>query len=353
MATIRKRGNNYQGIVRRSGWPQQSASFPTKVKAERWCRAIETKMDKGSFTDQSSAKKTTLSDLMVIYLNEVTALRRREQSRQVERYIIKRILREEKALCGIALNKLKPAHFINYRDRRLLQCPKNQIATNDNPKTIAPSTVNRELSVLKCIVDNRIRKFGLPFNPVNGRDVKRLAVNDERDLRLTHAEIQRLLDAAYNMRNKLVGPFLELLFETGARRGELISLLWQDIDITKRTALFRDVKNTRDPNKILNRSIGLSPRAITILKQLPRDSLRAFPMTANAFKLSFQRARNNANLKHFRTHDARHERVSNLVEAGWPMLQVMAQSGHNDPKSLKRYTNLQANFLAEQLARLG
>jgi len=105
MATIRKRGNKYQGIVRRSGWPHQSASFNTKIEAQRWCRAVEGKMDNGNFVDQSNAKNTTLSDLMILYLNEITALRRRKHSRQVERYIINRILREEKALCGATLNK--------------------------------------------------------------------------------------------------------------------------------------------------------------------------------------------------------------------------------------------------------
>jgi hypothetical protein len=32
--------------------------------------------------------------------------------------------------------------------------------------------------------------------------------------------------------------------------------------------------------------------------------------------------------------------ASIVLEAGWSDTQVMAQSGHRDPKSLKRYTNL-------------
>ena len=66
-----------------------------------------------------------------------------------------------------------------------------------------------------------------------------------------------------------------------------------------------------------------------------------FPISANAFRLAFNRARKKAGLEHFRFHDTRHERVSTLVEAGWSDTAVMALSGHKDPKSLKRYANLQ------------
>lgn len=75
-------------------------------------------------------------------------------------------------------------------------------------------------------------------------------------------------------------------------------------------------------------------------------------MTADALKTAFDRARKRADLPHFRFHDARHERTSNLVEAGWSDTEVMAQTGHLDPKSLKRYANLRETFLAEKLAAL-
>jgi hypothetical protein len=35
------------------------------------------------------------------------------------------------------------------------------------------------------------------------------------------------------------------------------------------------------------------------------------------------------------------------------MPQVMAQSGHRDPKSVMRYTNLSGNYLANELAKAG
>jgi integrase len=75
-------------------------------------------------------------------------------------------------------------------------------------------------------------------------------------------------------------------------------------------------------------------------------------MTENAFRLAFNRARAKAGVPHFHFHDTRHERISSLFEAKWSMIQVMAQTGHKDPKSVKRYANLTGDFLADELAKL-
>jgi len=345
MATIRKKGNKWQAMIRRTGWPHQSANFRTKELAQRWCRDIEGKMDRGLIADQALSRTTTLGDLIEIYLTEVTAKRPSAHSAQAEKYRLNRIRRDEKPLCGVTADKLKPEHFEGFRDRRLLE-------TGPGGKRISPGTVKRELTTLKGVIEHQKRKLGLPINPVNTDDVKRPVVNDERDERLTPEDQKRLLAACYNMRNHLIGPIVEFAFETGARRGNLLGLLWSDVDLVHRTALLRRVKNSRDPHKIINHQVGLSPRAIAILKGLEKSEARIFPMTPNALRLSFNRARKSAKLEHYRFHDTRHERTSSLFEAGWSTIQVMAQTGHRDPRSVKRYANLQAAFLADELAKL-
>jgi hypothetical protein len=47
-----------------------------------------------------------------------------------------------------------------------------------------------------------------------------------------------------------------------------------------------------------------------------------------------------------------HELISSLIEAGWSDTEVMAQSGHHDQKSLKRYANLRKEHLADKLAAI-
>ena len=118
--------------------------------------------------------------------------------------------------------------------------------------------------------------------------------------------------------------------------------------------IFRGVKNSRNPEKVIDHTVPLSPRAIKVLKALSRsEDGRVFPMSPNAFRQAFARARKKAGLEHFRFHDTRHERVSSLFEAGWSDTAVMTLSGHKDPKSLKRYANLRPGHLADELAKLG
>ncbi len=119
MATIRKLRGKYQAIIRRSGYPQQSKTFPTKKLAEMWARDVEYKIDNGIFADLSAAKKTTYADLMDIYLKEVTANRPTKHAIDVERTIINRIRREHRYLCALTVDKLTPEHFEVYHDERL------------------------------------------------------------------------------------------------------------------------------------------------------------------------------------------------------------------------------------------
>jgi integrase len=169
---------------------------------------------------------------------------------------------------------------------------------------------------------------------------------------LGHAQIRRLLEECYAARNKFLGPFVELALETGSRRSNLLRLEWDDLDLTKRTITLRAIKNSRSPEEIKNHVTGLSPRAIEILESLPKTDALVFPVSSDAIRKAFGRARERAGVPHFWLHDTRHERISNLIEEGWSVVQVMALTGHRDVKSLKRYANLQPNFIADELEKL-
>lgn len=347
MASYTRRANGqWQVKIRRKGWPARSKVFSTKKMAQDWAHRIEAEMAAGHHVDRSAGQKTTLGDLIDLYLREVTDKRPGEASRIAERARLERFAREERAFCAYAVANLTPEHFEAYRDRRLAQ-------RNRAGRSLAPGTVKRELTLLKRVIDYRRRRLGLLINPVNTEDVARPAVNDERDVRLSAEEIARLLDACGQARNPWLRPFVELAFETGGRRGSLLGLRWEDVDLKGRAVIFRGVKNSRSPEKIIDHTVPLSPRAIGILRELPRSADGSvFPMSANAFQQAFDRARSRAGLSHFRFHDTRHERVSSLFEAGWADTAVMAMSGHRDPKSFKRYANLRPDHLADELEKL-
>lgn len=381
MATIRNKGGNWHVQVRRTGWPFQTATFATRKKADEWARDIESQMDRGIFVDRSEGERVTLGESIKIYIKEVTEKRPGAASRASEKSRLQRFMRDEPRLCAYAVAHLRPDHFEDYRDRRLTEfvtrgkpggrgrykpespkpgryrkdgTPRSNAAPKPPPKppkTISPGSVKRELTLLKRVIDHRKRRLGLLVNPVNTEDVKRPVVNDERNVRLADEQIDSLIHECYQAKNPWVGPIVELAFEIGPRRGNLLRLDWADVDLKQRSILLRAVKNSRSPEELIDTPVGLSPRAIEVLRKLPRSlDGRVFPISADALKSAFNRARHKLGLDHFRLHDARHERISSLIEAGWSDTQVMAQSGHRDPKSLKRYANLRKAHLADALA---
>lgn len=357
MGTIRKRGDRYQVQIRRAGFPPQSRSFRTRKLAEQWNRVTEADMDRGSFLDLTTARSTTLGDVLIHYRETVTQFRRKAQSKRDELSRIQRLLKHEPELCAITMDRLRPHHIEDLRDRRRRQPSPYKTYADGSPKMIAASTIKRELSLIHCAIEKSLGRLELPRNVACGKLVKRPKVKDERLVVWSDADIAIILEECYKLRNPLVGPFLELLFEVGARRGALIRLLWDDVSFDQGMAILRDVKNTQSPDEVKDRVILLSDHALDLLSKLPRTCEHVFPMTANAYKLAFQRARRNAakrhpRLKAFRTHDARHDFCTRMAENDWSVPQMMTLSGHEDVRSLKRYVTLKPEQLMEKFSSL-
>ena len=100
-----------------------------------------------------------------------------------------------------------------------------------------------------------------------------------------------------------------------------------------------------------SREVPLSTKAAQVLaRQRQRnDTPSPFPVTANGFRLAWERLRNRAGLSDLRFHDLRHEAISRFFELGLNIPEVAVISGHKDPRMLFRYTHLKAEELARKL----
>ena len=74
MATINRRKFktcvSYQVVIRRAGVRTITKSFMHRNDAKRWARSMEAKLDRGDYSDYSTASKVTLGDLFKRYINE-------------------------------------------------------------------------------------------------------------------------------------------------------------------------------------------------------------------------------------------------------------------------------------------
>jgi len=128
------------------------------------------------------------------------------------------------------------------------------------------------------------------------------------------------------------------------RRGEILSLTWNNVDLQKRVARLIDTKNGE------GRSVPLTQKATALLLALPRSiDGRVFATTAEAVKLAFQRAVVRAGIEDFHFHDLRHEGVSRLFEKGLNVMEVASISGHKTLQMLKRYTHLSSECLLSKI----
>ena len=119
MATIQKRKylnkTSYQVRIRRLGIKTITKSLLTRTEAKRWSRSMETKLDRGDYSDYSTASKVTLGDLFKRYINE-DKHKKKKQWRN-EEYRFNQLMKDE--LSNVNLLRFSTKHLAEYRDRRL------------------------------------------------------------------------------------------------------------------------------------------------------------------------------------------------------------------------------------------
>ena len=327
MATIRLHGKKWQARVYKKGYPTAIRSFVVRKDAEKWARQIEADMDKGSYINSTLSEKTTLSELIERYLREVTPLMRGAKADSIR---LKAILRKPIAKENLA--SLTPSKIAKYRDERLLE--------------IVPSTVVRELAYFSSIINHACREWGINItNPV--LSVRKPAQSLGRNRILTPDEEIKLLKVCEPKANRNIytRPFVILALETAMRRGEILSLRWENVDYSKRTAFLPLTKNGE------SRTVPLSTRAIDTLQALPRSiDGRVLPINFAALETNFKRARDRANLENLRIHDLRHTAITRLAERLPNLIELSAVSGHKNLTMLKRYYHPNPELLALKIS---
>ena len=108
------------------------------------------------------------------------------------------------------------------------------------------------------------------------------------------------------------------------RRGEILAIKWDDVNLPKRWLLIPFSKNGH------SRRIPLSNRAVEILEAREQTDARVFPIAANALRLSWKRLIKRAGISDLHFHDLRHEAISRFFELGLTVPEVAAISGHRD-----------------------
>ncbi|SCZ31982.1 MULTISPECIES: site-specific integrase [Burkholderia] len=376
MPTIRKRAQyQWEAQVRRRGYPAQSKTFTTKAEAEAWANMIESEMSRGVWVSRSEAEATSLYEALKRYEEEVSLSKKGAAQ---ESSVLKTC--KEVDLARRPLATIRSADIARLRDEWL--------------KDYKPATVLRRLAVLSHVFNVARKEWGMESlsNPVelvrkpqpNNARTRRIEVSNasvgtpsvddlDSERRAQDGELERVAKASNSV---LLPPIIWLAVETAMRRGEIVSLLWANVDLNRRVAHLPSTKNgdTRD--------VPLSSRAVSVLQTLgearnnaknkmpdggEEETDRIFEIRSDAVTRAFERAVARArkiyvdecsagNLKpdskfltDLRFHDLRHEATSRLASI-FPLHELTKITGHKDPRMLMRYYHPRAEELAKRLS---
>jgi integrase len=228
MATIKKvkgqRSTKWEVRVRRRPYPTLTKTFSLKSDAENWARQTEINIEKGVFVGQSDCDLRLFNDLIQKYATDITPGKR---GSAVETIRLKKLGRHP--LANLEVKDLKPLHFIKYRNERL--------------KEVSGSSVRKELALLSHVLSVAKQEWGvdLQSNPLGS--VTKPKESKQRERRLEVNEETSLLKSSSNSRNHWLTPIIIVAIETGMRRGELLNLNWEDINLDLRVAHLDITKN--------------------------------------------------------------------------------------------------------------
>lgn len=322
MPTIRKRNGRYQAQVRRKGFPDVSKSFHQLKDAKEWARQTEVQADRAELEPERKILETiTLGDLVKRYRDEITP---NKKTFKAETLVLNAFLRHK--ICKQKLSILSTVDFSKYRDERL--------------KQIAPQSLKRSLSPINNMFQVAKDEWGIPIkeNPLEKMKLK--TTDNKRERRLQEGEYEKLVKAAGTRQNPLIEKVIIFAIETAMRRGEILNLKWDQVDLQRRSATILESKNGH------SRTIPLSGRALEVIKGLDRNSTYVFPLTRDSLRMAWGRLLNVAHIGDLRFHDLRHEAVSRLFEKGLSIPEVSSVSGHRNVAMLSRYSH--ASFKATQ-----
>lgn len=234
-----------------------------------------------------------------------------------------------------------------------------------------PATINRDLDRIRAALNAAVKLGLIASNPVpsvdrlqvDNRVVRWLSAEEEKRLRKAmlsrererrkqrktantrraqrHEEPLPLWDAADYTDH--VVPLVLLAMNTGLRRGELLGLTWECVDLKRRQLSV--ASHTAKSGK--TRYVPLNAEALDVLTRWKAQGSGTgfvFPSASGErlghTKRSWANLLKAAKIEGFRFHDLRHHFASRLAMSGVDLYTVQTLLGHSDSQLTSRYAHL-------------
>lgn len=209
----------------------------------------------------------------------------------------------------------------------------------------AASTANKHLTLLTSIF-NKAKKWGDFHGDSPCEGVEKFREPNHRLRFLSRQEIERLMEAACPR----VRPILACAIMTGMRKGELLALRWENVDLERGLIHILVSKSGR------SRQIPIDALRPVLLGLEPQPSGSVFNLPEIMFRRYFEKARNDAGLAKsgpdkVTIHTLRHTFASHFIMATGDLVRLQHHLGHSTPNLTLRYAHLSPAHLATGMAK--
>ena len=264
--------------------------------------------------------------------------------------------------------RLKPASAYSYRNtigkhilpklgrKRALSLDHGAVSAFHHSLARTPAAANRAVEMLFRIYRAAEERETIPegSNPCG-----QVAMNRQRrhERFLTDEEFRRLggvLDEVEAGGGAMAhaAVAIRLLLLTGCRKGEVLKLRWDDVDLAAREMRLPDAKTGP-------RTVQLSPAATAVLARAPRveGNPHVVPGMRPGSRMGdlqrpWERIRKHAGLDDLRLHDCRHSFASRALALGESLPTIGKLLGHSHIQTTARYAHLARDSVHESARRV-
>lgn len=211
---------------------------------------------------------------------------------------------------------------------------------------IAAPTANRTVATISSVLNLAVERGLIESNPARG--IHKLKENGPRARVLGGEELARFLAELSKTLDSVAGQAISLLIMTGLRRGEVLNLTWENVNIPERSIYLKMTK-CGEP-----RHVPLNSEALELLTRLKKErgenSHFVFPGSGGTGHLievrkTFNQICKKAKIKDLHPHDLRRAYASLLVNAEVPLSEIQGLLGHKNIATTQIYARINQNSL--------
>ena len=238
---------------------------------------------------------------------------------------------------GYTLKRLKG--FFGAKEMDKITVPDILQYLNGVKERASAATANRHHNTLRAIFNR-----ALEWEKYDGKNpaakVKQFRVENSRTQFLENSDITRLLAAC----DAEIQPIVTLALLTGMRRGEIVNLRWEHIDLTNGAIHVLKTKSGEP------REIPIAPKLRALLESIRKgDGGSVFGLSTRVINTRFSMALKLAGITNFRFHDLRHTFASHFVMRTNDLPSTQKLLGHKSPRMTQRYAHLSKGHLQVEM----